>query len=186
MLTHNRFNTYMVLVFGDLNGAQVYKMPYRNSLNDEIEVDLSSDYLKLIKPIEHMKDYHIREPNDENFLFEIDDKNYIYVGDKVVSFETNDKLKICSSKLDSNDVKYPNAYGGEKIYFMLHRKYILIQEFESATENDEYQYIYEKTDELKGDNITDEKEGIVEYGNDFTNCKLLLDKIEFVEKIEKK
>ena len=116
-----------------------------------------------------MEDYHIRETNDENFLFEIDDKNYICVGDKVVSFETNGQLKIYSSKLGSNDVKYPNAFREKKIYFMLHQKYILNQEFESSTENDEYQYLYEKTDELKGDNITDEKEGIVEYGNDFTN-----------------
>ena len=26
-------------------------------------------------------------------------------------------------------------------------------------------------DELKGDNITVENEGVVEYGNDFINCK---------------
>ena len=26
-LTHNRFTTYLVLVFSDLNKAQIYKMP---------------------------------------------------------------------------------------------------------------------------------------------------------------
>ena len=29
-----------------------------------------------------------------------------------------------------------------------------------------------KDDEIKGDNITEENEGIVEYGNDFKNCKV--------------
>ena len=29
---------------------------------------------------------------------------------------------------------------------------------------------------VKGDNITDENEGIFEYGNDFINCKIFLSK----------
>ena len=33
----------------------------------------------------------------------------------------------------------------------------------------EYQYLYKKDDELKGD----DDEGIVEYGNDFLNCKII-------------
>ena len=31
VLTHNRFNTYIVLIFRDLKKAQIYKKPYRNS-----------------------------------------------------------------------------------------------------------------------------------------------------------
>ena len=37
VLTHNRFNTYMVLIFTDLKKAQIYKIPYRISHNQEIE-----------------------------------------------------------------------------------------------------------------------------------------------------
>ena len=37
----------------------------------------------------------------------------------------------------------------------------------------EYQYLYKKDVELKGDNITVENEGIVGYGNDFINCKII-------------
>ena len=37
----------------------------------------------------------------------------------------------------------------------------------------EYQYLYRKDKELKGDNITLENEGIVECGNDFLNCKIV-------------
>ena len=54
---------------------------------------------------------------------------------------------------------------------MLHRKYILLQEYENLKEKSEYEYFYKVNDELKGDNITVENEGIVEYGNDFLICK---------------
>ena len=37
-LTHNRFNTYMVLIFTDLKKAQFYKMPYKNSDHQEIDI----------------------------------------------------------------------------------------------------------------------------------------------------
>ena len=52
---------------------------------------------------------------------------------------------------------------------MLHQKYIPIQDYENSTEKKEYEYLYKKDDELKGDVI--ENESIIEYGNDFTNCK---------------
>ena len=60
---------------------------------------------------------------------------------------------------------------------MLHQKYITLQEYQSSTEKNEYQYFFKKDDELEGD----ENEGIVEYGNDFINYKFFLDKIEFLE-----
>ena len=37
----------------------------------------------------------------------------------------------------------------------------------------EYQYLYKKDDEIKGDYITVENEGAVEYGNDFINCEIV-------------
>ena len=37
VITHNRFNTYMVLIFDDLKKAQISKMPYKNSPHQEIE-----------------------------------------------------------------------------------------------------------------------------------------------------
>ena len=90
-----------------------------------------------------------------------------------MSFETNDEVVKYSSELGHNDMKFPFAYGEENIYFMLHQKLISIKEYESSTEKDEYQYLYKKDEVLKGDNITDENGGIVEYGNDFLNCKII-------------
>ena len=66
VLTHNRFNTYMVLSFTDLKKAQIYKMLYRNSPHQEIEKVMSFDYLHLFGLDENNK--------DGNFLFEIEKK----------------------------------------------------------------------------------------------------------------
>ena len=165
MLTHNRFNTYMVLIFADLKKAQIYKTPYRNSPHQEIEIVMSFDYLHVFGPDEDNK--------DGNFLFEIENKKYIHVGEKIFSFETNDEIVDYFSEHGNNDVKYTYAYGKENIYFMLHQKNIPLQEYENSTVKNEYQYLYKKDKELKGDNITVENDGIVEYGKGFLNCKIV-------------
>ena len=166
VLTHNRFNTYIVLIFSDLKKAQIYKMPYRDSPHQEIEIVMSFfDYLHIFGSDENNK--------DGNFLFEIGDKKYVHVGENVFSFETNDEIKGYFSEHGNNDVKYSFAYGEEIIYFMAHQKYIPIQEYKSSVMENEYQYLYKKDGELKGDNITVENEDYVEYGNDFKNCKII-------------
>ena len=165
MLTHNRFNTYIVLIFTDLKKAQIYKMPYRDSPHQEIEIVMSFDYLHMYGPGENNK--------DRNFLFQIENKTNVHVGEKLFSFETNDEIVDYFTEHGNNDVKYSFAYGKEKIYFMAHQKYFPLQEYENWTMKNEYQYLYKKDEELKGDNITDENEDIVEYGNDFINCKII-------------
>ena len=127
-LTHNRFNIYIVLFFSDLNKAQTFKMPCKVSSHDEFEIFMSFNCLHVFTPNKHTQDYHSRKPNEENFLFEIEDKKYIYVREKVISFETNDIIVQFSSEHNFHDIKFPYAYGEENIYFMLHRKYIPIQE----------------------------------------------------------
>ena len=97
VLTHNRFNTYMVLIFTDLKKAQMYKLPYRNCPHQEIEMAMSFDYLYVIGPDENNK--------DGNFLFEIEDKKYIHVGENLISFETNDEIENFFSEHGNNDIK---------------------------------------------------------------------------------
>ena len=126
---------------------------------------MSFDYLHVFGPDENNK--------DGKFLFEIGDKKYIHVGEKVISFETNDEIVDNFSEHGNNDVKYPFANSKENIYFMAHQNYIPIQEYENSPVKNEYQYLYKKDDELKGDNITVENEDAVEYGNDFLNCKII-------------
>ena len=173
VLRHARFNTYMVLLFTDLNKAQIYKMPYRDSPDREVEMLMSFEYLHLFRPNEHTEDYYIRKPNNENFLFKFGDEKYLHVGEKLFNFETDDEIVKYSSENGFNDVKFQFAHGKENLYFMLYQKYIPLQEYEKSTVKNEYQYLYKKDDVLKRDNITVENEGIVEYGNGFLNCKFL-------------
>ena len=111
VLTHNRFNTCLVLNFSDLNKAQIYKMPYSDSPDHEIEVLMSFNYLNLSKPNEHTEDCYKRRPNDKNFLYEIDDRKYVYVVQEVFKFETTDKIVEHSSNDGLNDLKYTYAHG---------------------------------------------------------------------------
>ena len=134
---------------------------------------MSFDYLHLFRPTEHSEDYHIRKQNDENFPFKIEDKKYIHMGEKLISFETNDEIVKYSSEHGYNDVIFPFAHGKENIYFMLHQKYIPLQEYEISTVKNEYQYLYKKDQELRGDNITVENDRVVEYANDFIKGKII-------------
>ena len=120
-------------------------MPYRDSPHRKIEIIMSFDYLHVFGPDENNK--------DGNFLFEIENKKDIHVGVKIFSFETNDEIVKYSSEHGYNDVKIAYAYGKENIYFMLHQKKIPIQEYQSSTMKNEYQFLYKKDGELKSDNI---------------------------------
>ena len=95
------------------------------------------------------------------------------MGEKLFSFETNDEIVEFSSEHGSNDVKFLFAHGKENIYFMLHQKYIPLQEYENSTVKNENQYLHKKDEVIKGDSITVENEGIFKYGNDFLNCKII-------------
>ena len=94
-------------------------MPYRNSQNHEIEKVMSFSYLNGFKPNEHREDFHIRKLNREKFLFEIEVKKLIIVGEKVFTFDTNNKKVKYFLDLGSNDIKFPFAYGEANNYFML-------------------------------------------------------------------
>ena len=148
-------------------------MPYRDSPHHEIEILMGFDYLHLFRPNKHTDDYYIRKPNNENFLFKCEDKKYIHVGEKFFSFEINDEIEKYSSEHGCNDIKFPFAHGKENIYFMLHQKYIPLQEYETSTLKNECQYLHKKDEELKGHNITVENEGVAEYGSDFIKGKII-------------
>ena len=101
-------------------------MPYRTSSHQEIEIILSFNYLNVFKPNEHTEDCHIRKPKDENVRVEIEDENYVYVGEKLFIFETNDIIVKQSIDLGSKDFKFPHVYDEENILFLLYQKYFPI------------------------------------------------------------
>ena len=115
VLTHKRYYKYLVLIFGDSTKAQICKVPCRNNPYHESKKLMSFKILTLFQPNKHTEDSYNRGPNDRNFLFEIEDRNYVYVGENLVSSETNDKIVKYSSELGFSDSKYPFAYSEENI-----------------------------------------------------------------------
>ena len=115
VLTHIRYKSYLVLIFSDPTKAQIYKVPYRNSPYHEIKIFMSFEILNLFKQNKHTEDSYNRGPNDRNFLFEIEDRKYVYVGENLVSSETNDKIVKYSSEVGFNDSKFPFAYSEENL-----------------------------------------------------------------------
>ena len=57
VLTHNRFNTYLVSIYSDLSKAQVHIMPCRVSSHYKIEILMSFKFLNVLKLNEHIQDY---------------------------------------------------------------------------------------------------------------------------------
>ena len=135
MLTYNRFNSFMILIFTDLKKAQIYKIPYKNSPHQEIEIVTKFDYQQLFKP------FDLDKETDVKFLFKIEDKKYIYVGDKDFPFESVDDIEEYFSETGNNQIKYPFDLSDNYIYYMLYQKYITIEEFENSNMRDEYQYL---------------------------------------------
>ena len=131
VVTHNRFIIFLIIIFIDINEAQIYGKPLRDIPHHEIETFMTLNYPNLFGPIEHTEDLYNRGPNDKNFPIEIEDKKYIFVGEKVFSFKTTDKIVECSSNDGLNDVKYTYAHGIENIYFMLYRKHIHFEEYKN-------------------------------------------------------
>ena len=109
VITHNRFFTYLVLVFSDLNKAQIFKIPFRYSLHHEIGIVKSFSFLNLFKPNKHREGYCIRKPNDEFFLFETIEERYFYLGRSVNTFEANDIIVKDSLDVGCNDIKFQYA-----------------------------------------------------------------------------
>ena len=85
-------------------------MPFRDSPRHEIEILMTFNFLKFLKPNKHAEDYYIRGPNDKKFLFEIEAKKYVYVGETFFNFETIDKRVKYFSEDGFNDLKFPFAY----------------------------------------------------------------------------
>ena len=60
--------------------------------------------------------------------------------------------------------------------FRLCLKLIPSVEYKISTQKDDYVYLHKKDKEMENDRITVENEGIVEYGREFLNCKIVHDR----------
>ena len=107
--------------------------------------------------------------NNDNFLFEIDKRSYIYVEDgNVIAFETDDEIIEFKSNSGFNGINFAYAYDNKNIYYMQDKKYVTLKEYENSTIKDESLYLYKKNEEF-----TNDSDDFIKYGENFTNCKII-------------
>ena len=95
VLTHKWHTTYLVLIFSDLNKTHAYKMRYRDSSHHKIKKPMGFNFSKLFNTI-----------GNKSFVLKNENKEYIYVGEEVIKFQTHDKLVKYFLKDGFNDIHF--------------------------------------------------------------------------------
>lgn len=100
---------------------------YRELLRDD-EVNPRSQYPELVDTITDYQGYWWGfDPNDptlhgNSILVDIDDHNYLYIGDTIYRFKTKDVIRDYVSTVD--DIPYPVGFGDDNVYLMLDQVYV--------------------------------------------------------------
>ena len=114
--------------------------------NEDKEDDNSSILVKLsAKGKDKKEDLYYKELKHK----------YLFIGEEVYSFETDDEITKFYTPIGNSDVAYPVALSKENAYFMLDKQYVDRSEFpKDINWKDAYQYFYghedfENKDKLK-------------------------------------
>ena len=142
LISHNRFVDYLVLIFVKIKKAQIYTYPNRVDEYDTIKLIIKFDYKRLFRPNKHLEHYHVTKPEDKKFLFKINDKKYLHVGESIFTFKTTGNIVKYGVEYGHNDINYPFAYDQTNIYYMQHQKYVPIDQYKKSTYKNEYDYLY--------------------------------------------
>lgn len=75
-------------------------------------------------------------------LVEINDKEYVFIGDNIFTFKTNNKIINYTSEVGNNDVPYPYAIDSEDNFYLLIESIILKIPIQNRL--DPYSYYYNR------------------------------------------
>ena len=142
LISNSRYVDYLVLIFVKRKKAQIYSFPNRVDEYDTIRLIIEFDYKRLFRPNKHLERYHVTEPKDESFLFKLNDKKYLHVGESIFTFKTTGNIVKYGLEYGHNDNNYPFAYDQTNIYYMQHQKYEPIDQYKKSTYKNEYDYLY--------------------------------------------
>jgi hypothetical protein len=142
---HNRERLFLVTIDSTKKTASIYKKTKRAVINAQNDHKL---YSKLIKTYKYEQVFigrdGLQKPTypGNSILLRIGNLRYVYVGEMVYEFSTDERITKYHSPVGNNDVPYPTADAPTKTYFMLDRKYVPNDKIKQIVKKDAYQYYY--------------------------------------------
>ena len=132
-------------------GITVYKQSLIDNNDDVYNLD-EEIYEDIILKLNHFLGYwsgfdsSYYKMHGNSILIQLDTNKYLYIGDTIYAFMTNEKIIDYVSPVGNNDVPYPIAYGNKYVYFMLDQKKMKISDLETpvsvANAEDLYSQFY--------------------------------------------
>ena len=171
--THsNFFRPYLVYI--KKNKVYIYKIDnkkYYYKKNDLSKKDKSNAwiYTKLIKEYNTKKIFigknsgkskslnikdNIKYSIGNSILLKLNNNKYVFIGETIYEFSTNDEIVKFYSLIGNNDVPYPIALGKENVYFMIDEinkpnKYIPRKYFSKNMKNIDFEDTYYGYNDIK-------------------------------------
>jgi len=134
----NRSTPYIVYVSSDKKTVSIYRIPEnRYVCNKDWSRNRSSNYgyfTKLVKKFRNVRDVfpgvdYKEGMTGNSVLLRINSNTYVYIGDCIYSFRSDDKITRYFSNMGNNLVPYPVAVTKSNVYFMLDKVCVSMAEF---------------------------------------------------------
>jgi len=150
---HNRERLFLVKVDTTKKTASVYKKTKKDiiamsNLNLATAQKNHKFYSKLVGTYTYEQIFigrdGLKKPAfpGNSILLRIGNVRYVYIGETIYEFSTDERITKYHSPVGNNDVPYPTADGPTKTYFMLDRKYVPNEKIKKIKRSDAYQYYY--------------------------------------------
>tara|TARA_B100000287_G_scaffold404363_1_gene426969 strand:+ start:22599 stop:23171 length:573 start_codon:yes stop_codon:yes gene_type:complete len=155
-LTHdNGDRRFLVKIDSANKTASIYKKDKKDieQLNKEwkekgITIQKPKFFSKFVKTYKYQQVFigrdGLKKPAypGNSILLRIGNLRYVYIGEEVREFSTDERITKYHSPVGNSDVPYPTADGPTKTYFMLDMKYVPNDKIKKIERKDAYQYYY--------------------------------------------
>jgi len=150
---HNRERLFLVKVDTTKKTVSVYKKTKKDiiamsNLNLATAQKNHKFYSKLVGTYKYEQIFigrdGLKKPTfpGNSILLRIGNVRYVYIGETIYEFSTDERITKYHSPVGNNDVPYPTADGPTKTYFMLDMKYVPNDKIKKIKRSDAYQYYY--------------------------------------------
>lgn len=147
------------LVYIDKNNVSIYKKSDKYYIDDESEKDYDNAwmYIALVKSYKAIKVFIGKSPknkmtlfsggygakfNGNTILIKMSKNKYIYIGEEIYSFETDNNIIKYVSPVGNNDAPYPYAIDNKGNYYLIIEN-VVIKNVPKKYKNDPYDYYFD-------------------------------------------